>query len=74
MLSEATWMELENIMLSEISETMTNIIINITSCYIIITYVQNLKKIMQMNLYTKQTQRYRKQTCGYQKEEGSGQG
>ena len=37
------------------------------------TYMQNLKKMIQMNLLTKQkyTHRYRKETYGYQSEEGA---
>ena len=59
----ATWMDLENILLSEIRER--QILHDIT-------YTWNLKKIKQMNLYTeqKQTHRHRKQTNGYQRGEG----
>ena len=37
-----------------------------------ITYMWNLKKMIQMNLFTKQkqTQRHRKQTYGYQRRKG----
>ena len=36
-----------------------------------ISYVWNLKKLMiQMNLFTKQTHRHRKQTYGYQRGKG----
>ena len=39
-----------------------------------ITYMWNLKKIVQMNLFTKQkqTHRHRKQTYGYQRESRGG--
>ena len=51
-----TWMDLESIMLSEISQIKTN-----TVCYHF--YVES-EKIRQMNIYTKQkqTHRYREQT------------
>ena len=41
-----------------------------------ITYVWSLKEMIQMNLCTKekQTHRYRKQTCGYRREEASTEG
>ena len=57
MLSVATWMELEIITLSEISQTEKEISYDIT-------YIWNLKKMIQMNLFTKQelTHRPRKQT------------
>ena len=60
----ATWMDLEIIMLSEVSQRKTNIV----WCHL---YVES-KKIVQMNLFTKQkqTHRYRKQTYGYQKGRG----
>ena len=39
-----------------------------------ITYIWNLKKMIQMNLYTEQkyTHRHRKQTFGYQQGKGEG--
>ena len=39
-----------------------------------IVYLRNLKRMIQMNLYTKQkqTHRHRKQTYGYQKQKGQG--
>ena len=57
----ATWMDLEIIILTEISQTKTNII-----WYHL--YVES-KKMIQMNLFTKQkyTHRHRKQTHGYQR-------
>ena len=53
----AIWMKLEIIILSEVRQI---------SCDI--TYMWNLKKMIQMNLFTKQkqTHRHRKQTYGYQ--------
>ena len=56
-------------MLSEISQTGERQILYD------ITYMWNLK-IIQMIVYTKQKQihRHRKQTCGYHKGEGSGEG
>ena len=41
-----------------------------------ITYMWNLKKMIQMNLFTKQkqTHRCRKQTYGYQREKVGGKG
>ena len=40
-----------------------------------ITYMLNLKKMIQMNLFTnqKQTHRHRKQTYGYQRGKGRGE-
>ena len=40
----------------------------------VITYMWNLKKMIQMNLHTKQkqTHRHRKQTYGYQRGKGEG--
>ena len=54
----AMWLDLEIIMLSEISQGKTNTVYHF--------YVESKKRI-QMNLYTKQTQRHRKQIYGYQK-------
>ena len=56
----ATWMDLEIIMLSEVSQTKTNIHM---------AYMWNNKKI-QTNLFTKQKQD--SQTYGYQKKKGRG--
>ena len=57
----ATWLDLQMIILSEVSQTKTNII-----WYHL--YVE-FKKMIQMNLFTKQkqTHRHRKQTYGYQR-------
>ena len=57
----ATWMNLEIIILSEISQSKTN-----TIWYHL--YVES-KKITQVSFFTqqKQTHRYRKQTYGYQR-------
>ena len=62
----ATWMDLEIIVLSEISQTKANII-----CY---HFHVESKKMIQINLFTKQTHRYRKISYGYQrgKMEGGG--
>ena len=62
----ATWMDLEVIILSEVSQRKTNIIwyhLHVES-----------KKMTQMNLFTKrkQTHRHRKQTYGYQRGKGGG--
>ena len=58
----AAWMDLEIIILSEINQTEKD------------KYhmVWNLKKMIQMNLFTKQkqTHRLRKETYGYQKGKG----
>ena len=55
----ATWMDLEIIILSEVNQTKTNIIWSHL-------YVES-KKMIQMNLFAKQTPRHRKQTYGYQR-------
>ena len=62
----ATWMDLEIIILSEISQTKTNII-----CYHL--YVES-KKMIQINLLTKQkkTHRHGKHPYGYQRGKGEG--
>ena len=62
----ATWMDLEAIILREVSQTEKD---NVSHD---ITYVWNLKKMIQMNLYTKQkwTHRHRKQTYCYQRGKG----
>ena len=56
----ATWMDLEIIILSEVSQRQISYAT---------AYMWNLKKMIQMNLFTKQkqTHRHRKQTCGYQR-------
>ena len=56
----ATWMDLEIIILSEGSQTEKKQILYD------ITYMWNLKKMIQMNLFTKQkqTHRHRKQMYG----------
>ena len=56
----AIWIDLEIIILSEVSQTNTNIIYHL--------YVES-KKVIQMNLFTKQkqTHRLRKQTYDYQR-------
>ena len=56
----ATRMDLEMIILSEVSQTKTNIIGYHS-------YVESSLKMIQMNLFTKQKQtyRYQKQTYGY---------
>ena len=61
----ATWMDLKNIILSEVSQR---------QILYEITYMWNLK-IIQMNLFTKQkqTHRHRKQSYGYQRGKGGGQ-
>ena len=58
----ATWMDLENIILSEVSQTEKD-------KYYIISYICRILKIIQMNIYIKlkQTHRHRKQTYGYQR-------
>ena len=55
----ATWMQPEIIILSEVSQRKTNIIWHHL-------YVKS-KKMIQMNLFMKQTHRHRKQTYGYQR-------
>ena len=60
----ATWMDLDNIMLSKIKTSIIRYHLHVES-----------KKIIQTNLYTKQKQahRHRKQTYGYQTgKEGGG--
>ena len=56
----ATWMDLEMVILSEVSQAKTNI-----KWYH--SYVES-KKIIQINLFIKQkqTHKHRKQTYGYQ--------
>ena len=45
----ATWMNLEVIILSEVSHTERQVLCDIT-------YMQNLQKMIEMNLFTKQKQ------------------
>ena len=52
----ATWMDLETIILSEVREK---------DRYCMITYMWNLKKMIQRSVFTKQIHRHRKQTYGY---------
>ena len=47
----AVWVDMEIIILSEVTQRKTNIIH--------ITYMWNLKKMIQMNLFTKQKQTHR---------------
>ena len=54
----ATWIDLESIMPSEIRQRLYDM-----------TYMWNLKTI-QINVYVKQSHRYRKQAFGYQRKEG----
>ena len=63
----AIWIDLEIIILSEVSQTNTNIIYHL--------YVES-KKVIQMNLFTKQkqTHRLRKQTYDYQRGKVGGEG
>ena len=58
----ATWMGLQNIIQSEVSQTEKD-------KYYMISLICRILKIIQMNLYTKQkqTHRHRKQTYGYQR-------
>ena len=59
----ATWMDLEIIILCEVSQRQKSYDI---------TYMWNRKKMIQMNLFTKQKQahRHRKQCYGYQRGKG----
>ena len=61
----ATWMELENVTHSEVSQTEKY-------KYYMISVVCGIWKVKQINLHTiqKQTHRHRKQTYGYQRGEG----
>ena len=61
----ATWIYLENIILSEVSHTEKN-------KYYMTSPTCGIKNMIHMNLYTKQkqTHRYRKQAYGYQRGKG----
>ena len=63
----ATWMQLEMIILSEVSLTEKD-------KYHMISLMCGILKMIQMNLFTKQkkTHRHRKQTYGYQRGKGGG--
>ena len=63
----ATWMQLEMIILSEVSLTEKD-------KYHMISLMCGILKMIQMNLFTKQkkTRRHRKQTYGYQRGKGGG--
>ena len=65
----APYMDLEIIILGEVSQTEKD-------KYRDITYLWNLKKMIEMNLYTKQkqTHRHQKQIYGYQRGKGVGEG
>ena len=55
----ATWMDLEIVILSEVSQTQKDE-------YHMISLICGILKMVQMNLFTKQSHRCRKQTYGYQ--------
>ena len=61
----ATWMDLEMIILSQVSQTDKD-------KYHMISLIVEYKNMIQMNLFTKQkqTHRHRKQTYGYQRGKG----
>ena len=60
----AIWMDLEGIMLSEVSQTEGQILYDIT-------YMWNLKKYNKLVIITKkQIHRYKEQTSGYHRGEG----
>ena len=63
----ATWMDLEIVILSEVSQTQKD-------KYHKISFICGIKYRTQMNLFTKekQTHRHRKQTYGYQRGKGWG--
>ena len=63
MASAATWMDPETVLLSEVKERKINII----SQHL---YMKSKKKMVQMNLFTKQNHRCRKQTYDYQGAKG----
>ena len=64
----ATWMDLETIILGELKSDRERQISHIT-------YMWKLKKMIQMNLFTKrkQTHRHRKQSYGYQRGNSMGE-
>ena len=64
----ATWMDLEIIMLSEISQTQKD-------KYCMISLICGILKVIQKNVYAKQkqTHRYRKQSVVIKEEKGEGQ-
>ena len=57
-----TWMDLQNIILTEVRKRKINII----------SLMCEIQNMTLMNLSTKQTHRHREQTCGCQGEEGMG--
>ena len=63
----ATWMDLEIIILSEVSQK---------DKYHMISLICGIYNMTQMNLFMKQkeTHRHREQTCGYQEGEWVGEG
>ena len=71
----ATWVDLEGIMLSEISKT-KSFCLTYMEYKSHTTYMWNLKKYNKLVNTTKkkQTHRYREQTSGYQWGEGKGEG
>ena len=73
MLFAATWMDLEIIILSAVSQTEKDRY-HMISIYHVIDSVWNLKKMIQMNLLMKQkkTHRHRKQIYDYQRGKGGG--
>ena len=64
----ATWMDLEAIILSEVSQTEKD-------RYYMISPICGIQKIIQMNLYTRQkhTHRHRRQTYGSQRGKRGGE-
>ena len=61
----ATWMDLEIVILNEVSQTEKE-------NYHMISYVQNLKKMIQMNLFTKRKQTHRLREWIYGRGKGGG--
>jgi len=62
----ATRMDLESVILSEINQRKTDIVIYKIHILKYNAYILNIKMV-QMNLFTKQSHRYRKQIYGYQR-------